>query len=93
MPRRAPSTSETAASHEEGEPEVDMQIDRAEPDRIGTEAEEGGLREIDLAAQAEHDGEPEHRDRIGRGLDEDVQDVVVEGREDRASAAAAVSAR
>ena len=78
MPRNAPATSAITQSAEQAEPEAQVQIGGAEPDRIGAEAEEGRLREIDLAAQAEHDGKPEHGDRIGRRLHQDVQDVAVE---------------
>ncbi|WP_218673606.1 hypothetical protein, partial [Burkholderia cenocepacia] len=37
-----------------------------------------GLRPIDFSAQAEHDRQSEHRDREGRGLEQDVQHVAVE---------------
>ena len=55
-----------------------MQVGGTEPDRIGAEAEERGLGEIDLAAEAEHDGKPEHRDRERGRLHQDVEDIAVE---------------
>ncbi|MGY3460301.1 hypothetical protein ACVWW5_005751 [Bradyrhizobium sp. LM3.4] len=66
------------ASADEAEPEADMQIRRPDADRIGAEPEERGLRQIDLTAQAEHDRQPEHRDRERGGLEQDVVNVSVE---------------
>ena len=66
------------AAADEAQPEADMQIRRADADRIGAEPEERGLRQIDLAAQAEHDREAEHRDRERGGLEQDVVNVSVE---------------
>ena len=77
MPRKAPITSATPAPMASASQKLICRSAVPEPDRIGAEAEEGGLRQIDLAAQAEHDGQAEHGDRKGRGLHEDVHRVVV----------------
>ncbi len=66
------------ASAGEAQPVAEMIVRGAEADGIGAETEERRLRQIDLAAQAEHDRETEHRDRKGRRLHQDVVDVAVE---------------
>ena len=66
------------AARDKAEPEADMEIGGADTDRVSAEAEECRLRQIDLAAQAEHDRESEHRDRERRRLHQDVEDVAVE---------------
>ena len=55
-----------------------MIIRRADPHRIGAEAEKRRLRQVDLATQAEHDRQAEDGDRKRRRLHQDVVDVAVE---------------
>ena len=62
---------------EEAEPKRYMIVDRAESDAIGAEREKRRLREIDLAAQSEHDRQAEDRDRVSRRLHQNVGDVAV----------------
>ena len=66
------------ASRQEAEPIAEVIVRGADADGIGAETEERRLRQIDLAAQAEHDRETEHRDRKRRRLHQDVVDVAVE---------------
>jgi hypothetical protein len=66
------------AAADEAEPEVQMQVRGAEANGIGAEAEERCLCQVDLAAQAEHDRKPEHRDRERGRLQKDVEDITVE---------------
>ena len=66
-----------AGAHRERNPEIQMQVGRPESDCIRAEAEEGGLREVDLPAEAEHDRQAEDRDRKSGRLDEYVDRVVV----------------
>ena len=61
----------------EAEPEGQAIVRRAEAHGIGPEREERGLREIDLPAQPQNDREAEDGDRVGRGLHQNVGDVVV----------------
>ena len=60
------------------EPEIEPQHQRAERHRVGADAEERRLPEMDLPGVAEHHRHAEHGDRIGRRLHEDVQDVGVD---------------
>ena len=62
----------------EAQPIAHMIIRRADPHRIGAEAEKRRLRQIDLATQAEHDRQAEDGDRKRRRLHQDVVDVAVE---------------
>ena len=78
MPSNAPATSAITHPADETEPVADVVVGGSDADGIGAEAEERRLRQIDLAAQAEHDRETEHRDREGRRLHQDVVDVAVE---------------
>ena len=66
------------ATRDETEPVAHVQVGGSDADGIGAEAEERRLRQIDLAAQAEHDGQAEHRDRKRRRLHQDVEDIAVE---------------
>jgi len=45
------------AAGDQADPVAQVQIGGSDADGIGAETEEGRLREIDLSAQAEHDGE------------------------------------
>ena len=78
MPSTAPATSAIRHPASEAEPVADVVVRRSDADGIGAEAEERRLRQVDLAAQAEHDRQTEHRDRKGRRLHQDVVDVAVE---------------
>ena len=66
------------ASAGKAEPVAQVIVGGADADRIGAETEKRRLRQIDLAAQAEHDRKPEHRDRERRRLHQDVVDIAVE---------------
>ncbi len=67
-----------AAAHHKAEPVAHVEIGGAEPDGIGTKAEERRLRQVDLAAKTQHDAKPEHGDRERGRLQQDVEDVAVE---------------
>ena len=70
---------------EEAEPKGQVVVDRPEGDAIGAQREERGLREIDLTAEPQHDRQAENRDRVGRGLHQNVGDIAVglDGRGER----------
>jgi len=70
-----------ASAKRERNPEVEMEVGRPETDGIGTKAEEGSLRQVDLAAQAKHDGQTEDRDRIAGRLHQDVHHVIGQGQQ------------
>ena len=69
----------------EAEPKGQAIVRRAEAHGIGPEREERGLGEIDLPAQPQNDREAEDGDRVGRGLHQNIRDVVVglDGRGER----------
>ena len=81
---RARRAGERHAS-EEAEPEGQAVIDRPEGDAIGAEREERGLREIDLTTEPQDDRQAENRDRVSRGLHQNVGDIAVglDGRGER----------
>jgi hypothetical protein len=66
------------ASGDQAKPIADLVVGSSDSDRIGAEPEKCRLRQIDLAAEAKHDRQAEHRDRKGRGLHQDVVDIAVE---------------
>ena len=66
------------AAGDETQPVTDLIVRRADADGVSAEAEKRRLRKIDLAAQAEHDGQPEYGDRESRRLHQDVEYVAVE---------------
>ena len=68
-----------AAAHQQGDPEVEVQVGRAQAHRIGAEAEEGRLRQVDLPAQAQHHGQAEHGNRVAGRLHQDMHGVVGQG--------------
>jgi hypothetical protein len=55
-----------------------MIVRGSEANGVSAQAEERRLRQIDLAAQAKHHRETEHRDRKGGRLHQDVVDIAVE---------------
>jgi hypothetical protein len=83
MPEKGADGQSEAAAERQRNPEIQVQIAGAKADRISAETEKGGLGEIDLAAEAKNDGEAKDGDRIGCGLDEDMEDIVAEGDERR----------
>ncbi|OIQ68716.1 hypothetical protein GALL_496890 [mine drainage metagenome] len=66
------------ASAGKAQPVTEMVVRRAKPDGVGAQTEKCRLREIDLPAKAEHDRKPEHRDRKGGRLHQDVVNIAVE---------------
>lgn len=77
MPSSAPARI-ASTDQRQAYPEIDPIIGGAQADRVGADAEERRLRQIDLPAQPEHDGKSEHRDRVGSGLHQDIQPIPIQ---------------